>query len=57
MKKKHVTVDELLKMIPNKYELAIVAGRAARDLFLEGEEKSKIMDVVFDEILDGKVKI
>lgn len=57
MKKKHITVDELLSKIPNKYELAIVAGRAARELFLKGEEKSKIMDEVFDEILEGKVKV
>ena len=39
MKRKQITVDELLYKIPNKYELAIVAGKAARDLFLQGEEK------------------
>ena len=57
MKKRNITVDELLKKIPNKYELAIVAGKAARDLFLQGEEKSKIMDKVFEDILSDKIKI
>ncbi len=57
MKKRNITVDELLKKIPNKYELAIVAGKAARDLFLKGEEKSKIMDEVFEDILNDKIKI
>ena len=57
MKKRNITVDELLGKIPNKYELAIVAGNAARELFLKGEEKSKIMDEVFEEILEEKVKI
>ena len=57
MKKRNITVDELLKKIPNKYELAIVAGKAARDLFLKGEEKSKIMDEVFEDISNDKIKI
>ena len=57
MKKRNITVDELLKKIPNKYELAIVAGKEARDLFLKGEEKSKIMDEVFEDILNDKIKI
>ena len=57
MKKRNITVDELLKKIPNKYELAIVAVKVARDLFLEGEEKSKIMDEVFEDILNDKIKI
>ena len=30
---------------------------AARDLFLQGEEKSKIMDKVFEDILSDKIKI
>lgn len=57
MKKRHITVDELLYKIPNKYELAIVAGKAARDLFLQGEEKSRIMDKVFEDILSDKIEI
>lgn len=56
MKKRQITVDDLLHKIPNKYELSIVAGKAARELFLKGEEKSKIMDEVFEAILDDKVK-
>ena len=57
MKKSDITVDDLLEKIPNKYELAIVAGRAARELFLKGEEKSKVMNEVFEEIIDGRVRI
>ena len=44
MKKEKITIDELLTKIPNKYELAIVAGRAAREEFIDGVEKYKIMD-------------
>ena len=57
MKKDRISVDELLKVIPNKDELAILAGRAARKEFVEGVEKYKILDNVFEEILEGKVKI
>ena len=57
MKKDRISVDELLKVIPNKYELAILAGIAARKEFVEGVEKYKILDNVFEEILEGKVKI
>ena len=57
MKKDRISVDELLKVIPNKYELAILAGRVARKEFVEGVEKYKILDNVFEEILEGKVKI
>lgn len=52
-----VTVDELLKKVTNKYELAILAGKAARKEFLNGIEKHKIIDKVFDEIINDKVKI
>ena len=57
MKKDRISVDELLKVIPNKYELAILAGRVARKEFVEGVETYKILDNVFEEILEGKVKI
>ena len=57
MKKDRISVDELLQVIPNKYELTILAGRAARKEFVEGVEKYKILDNVFEEILEGKVKI
>ncbi|WP_066899501.1 DNA-directed RNA polymerase subunit omega [Streptobacillus notomytis] len=57
MKKEKVSVDELLKKIPNKYELAILAGKAARKEFIEGVEKFKIIDNVFEDILEEKVKI
>lgn len=49
--KKEITVDKLLEKVPNKYELAIIAGRMAREDLLKGVPKHKIMDDVFDEIL------
>lgn len=57
MKKDKITVDKLLKKIPNKYELAIAAGKAARIENANGMEKSKIMDYVFEEIMDNKIII
>ncbi|CAM3172394.1 DNA-directed RNA polymerase subunit omega [Streptobacillus felis] len=57
MKKEKISVDELLKKVPNKYELAILAGKAARKEFIEGVEKYKIIDNVFEDILEEKVKI
>lgn len=57
MKKNKISVDQLLKKVNNKYELAILAGKAARKEFLDGEEKYKIIDKVFKDILDEKVKI
>ena len=44
MKTEKITIEELLTKIPNKYELAIVAGSAAREEFIDGVEKYKIMD-------------
>ena len=29
MKKEKITIDELLKKVPNKYELAIISGKIA----------------------------
>ena len=55
MKKDKITIDELLTKIPNKYELAIVAGRAAREEFIDGVEKYKIMDNVFEEIMNDEI--
>ncbi|CAM3530783.1 DNA-directed RNA polymerase subunit omega [Pseudostreptobacillus hongkongensis] len=57
MKKEKISVDELLEVVPNKYELAILAGKVARKEFIDGVEKFKIIDKVFENILDGKVKI
>lgn len=57
MKKEKISVDELLSVVPNKYELAILAGKVARKEFIDGAEKFKIIDKVFEDILDGKVKI
>ena len=55
MKKEKITIDELLTKIPNKYELAIVARRAAREEFIDGVEKYKIMDNVFEEIMNDEI--
>lgn len=50
--KEPVTVDQLLQKVPNKYELSIIAGKKARQVFLEGVAKNKIIPTVFDEIME-----
>lgn len=45
----------MLTKIPNKYELAIVAGRVMREEFIDGVEKYKIMDNVFEEIMNDEI--
>ena len=35
MKKDKITIDDLLTKIPNKYELAIVAGKVAKEEFIK----------------------
>ena len=50
MKKDKITIDDLLTKIPNKYELAIVAGKVAKEEFIKGHDKFKIMDNVFKDI-------
>lgn len=55
MKTEKITVDELLEKIPNKYELAIACGKAAREKFIEGVAKSKVMDIVFDEVMKNEI--
>lgn len=57
MKKDKITIDELLTKIPNKYELAIVAGKVAKEEFSKGNEKFEIMDNVFKDIMDDEVEI
>lgn len=57
MNKEKITVDRLIKEVPNKYELAILAGKAARKEFVNGVEKYKIIDKVFEDIVEGKIKI
>lgn len=56
MKKDDITIDELLDKIPNKYELAILAGKMARKDFLKGIAKNKIIPQVFKEIMDDVEK-
>lgn len=58
MKKENkITVDELLTKVPNKYELAIVAGKVAKKEFVKGHQKFKIMDNVFKDIMDDEIEI
>ena len=57
MKKEKITIDKLLTKIPNKYELAIVAGKIAKKEFLKGHEKYKIMDNVFENIMKDETEI
>ena len=57
MKKEKITIDKLLTKIPNKYELAIVAGKIAKKEFLKGHEKYKIMDNVFENIMKDEIEI
>lgn len=57
MKKQKITIDDLLIKIPNKYELAIVAGKIAKKEFVKGNDKFKIMDNVFKDIMDDEVEI
>lgn len=57
MKKPKITVDELVTKFPNKYELAIACGKVARKKLQKGISKSKVMDIVFEEIMEDKIKI
>ena len=57
MKKHKITVDELVNKFPNKYELAIACGKLARIKLQNGVAKSKVMDIVFEEVMEDKIKI
>ncbi len=57
MKKEKITIDDLLTKIPNKYELAIVAGQVAKKEFVKGNDKFQIMDNVFKDIMEDEVEI
>ena len=57
MKKEKITIDELQEKIPNKYELAIVAGKVAKKEFIKGHDKFKIMDNVFKDIMEDEVEV
>lgn len=57
MKKEKITIDDLLSKIPNKYELAIVAGKVAKKEFMKGNEKFKIMDNVFEDIINDEIEV
>ena len=59
--KKEITYDELLKNIPNKYILAIVGGKRARELhngaipLTKVAKKDTDLRKVFQEIIEGKI--
>ncbi|WP_068269172.1 DNA-directed RNA polymerase subunit omega [Caviibacter abscessus] len=57
MENKKINIDDLIKKIPNKYELAIACGKAAREKFVAGTPKHKVMDIVFQEIIDDEITI
>ena len=57
MKKEKITIDDLLEKIPNKYELAIVAGKVAKKEFIKGHDKFKIMDNVFKDIMEDELEV
>lgn len=57
MKKDKITIDDLLTKIPNKYELAIVAGKVAKEEFMKGYDKFKIMDNVFRDIMNNEIEV
>ena len=57
MKKDKITIDDLLTKIPNKYELAIVAGKVAKKEFIKGHDKFRIMDNVFRDIMDDEIEV
>ncbi len=56
MKKDKITIDDLLSKIPNKYELAIVAGKVAKKEFIKSNDKFKIVDNVFEDIMNDEVE-
>ena len=56
-----VLFDNVLKKIPNKYELTIVTGKRVRELS-KGEEplvrmkgKTTLVQVALKEVLEGKI--
>ena len=57
MKKDKITIDDLLTKIPNKYELAIVAGKVAKEEFIKGHDKFKRMGNVFRDIMDDEIEV
>lgn len=60
---KKITFDELVKMIPNKYELTIVVGKRVRELGIHNVinakmgKKETIIQKCFKEIRDGKITV
>lgn len=63
MEKKMITFDDLIKKIPNKYELTIVVGSRARTLGIQtmfnpktGEKETTIRRC-FNEILEGRLVV
>lgn len=57
MENKKINIDDLIKKIPNKYELSIACGKAAREKFVSGTPKHKVMDIVFKKIMNDEIII
>lgn len=58
---KNILFDDLLKKIPNKYVLAIVAGKRARQIsegsatLVKVAEKATIVNKALTEIMEDKI--
>ena len=57
MKKEKITIDELLEKVPNKYELAIIAGKIAKVELKKDKSKFEGMDDVFSDIMNDEVEV
>ncbi len=61
--REEISYDELLKKIPNKYELTIVAGKRARDIgqgqeaLVRTDKKATIIKKALLEILQDKIEV
>ena len=60
---KEVIFDQLLKKIPNKYLLTVIAGKRAREIYsgaepyMDCDEKDTVVSKVFSEILADKIVV
>ncbi len=60
---KEVIFDQLLKKIPNKYLLTVIAGKRAREIYSGAEpyiscdERDTVVSKVFAEILADKIVV
>ena len=50
-------IELRLKKVPNKYELAIIAGKIAKAEFKKDKAKFEVMDDVFSDIMNDEVEV